>query len=776
MDGDINRSSQLFIGDFKGEKIYDKPACDVVLDLNGYTYKATKSTGNRVFYMINEGSALSILDSSETQTGTIDGNYTASGAAIFAKSGTTLNIYSGTLQWRKVGGYAASGVVDLRGATLNLYGGTLKGADVKNSGGTVYATVDTTSFKSSAVNIYGGIVEGGNATVGASTTNQYGGSICVLGSELNVYGGEIREGTAKTNGSTIYAGNTKAGTTNYESTVNLMGGTITGQVCAANTTSVTVGGTSVVTDLDLTNGTKINLGEVTDGADITVNVAVGTEFSVANENVELYRDYFHATDRDNYYVAATENGTLAIAARVLETGYGRVSIVPEYEVKLGGGAATRMATECEDDLAFTCVALREGGHTYMICTMDLITANDNYVNPAKEAMSAATGVPVENILLNATHTHASVAIRAATSDWENCARYRSDFNAWATEAAVMAMDDLAAATVSYGSTEATGLTWVRHYLLSDDTYCGSNFGNKNSTNTYVAHDREADTEMQLIRFSRATKEQDVVMMNFGCHATYEEQESIMSADFPYYFRKYVEEHDTVDENGQTIAGAKDVLCAYFIAAAGDQVHVSRISQNNIVTDYEAHGNALGEYAVALLNGGTMTEVENVGTVFTTKTFTGNRYCPTLEQYNKALEVAAYWDTLEGGRASTEGRAKAREAGFGSIYHVSGVISNYEAYQKKTTLDMELRVMAIGDIGFIFAPYEMFGSEGLAIKEASPFKMTFVVSCAQGSKGYLPSDRGWEIGTYESHVTHYERGTAEILVTEYVALLEKLKEQ
>ena len=657
----------------------------------------------------------------------------------------------------KLGG---SGFTAYEGAVVNVYDITLNGASGANGQGNCFSVYHT----STVVNIYSGAFNSTDCT----TSGNNGGTVYNHGT-LNIYGGTFNDAeVTDAFGGCLYS----------DGSLHIENATLNGDVYIAAGT-VKVAGTAVIAELQLAETMKVTVAELRNGASIAVETDAADGVFTAEGNGQ-YQQYFSAVDSENCWVDATANGALYVATRVLEAGFGRVSVVPTYEVKLAGGASTRMATECKDDLAVTCVALKESGEIYLVCSVDFITANSNYVSPAKKAMSAATGVPVENIIMNATHTHSSVDIR--TTGWDNREQYLEDFCGWAAEAAAAAVDDLAVATVSYGSTQATDLTFVRHYLLNDGTYAGANYGDW--TSGIKDHAYEADTEMQLIRFSRESKAADVVMMNFPCHATNEQTKTVMSADFPYYFRKYVEEHDTVDESGNAIAGSKDVQCAYFIAAAGDQVHSTRISGEAIVSNYQEHGEALGRYAVAVLNGGSMTAMETVGTMFVTETFTGNRNIPTEEEYNKAMAVYEIWKTLDpngegnasAGRGTEEGKTAALNAEFESVYQVSAIISNYEAGLKDMTNSMELRIMSLGNIGVVFAPYEMFAEQGVYIKNNSSFDMTFIVTCSEGHEGYLPSVKGWEMDSYESHVTHYERGTAEILATEFVEMLNDLKNQ
>ena len=449
----------------------------------------------------------------------------------------------------------------------------------------------------------------------------------------------------------------------------------------------------------------------------------------------------------------TAETTAPEAASGLLAGYARTGIVPDYQVQLAGGAATRLSEAyAQDDLCITCVALQEGGETFLLFTMDVICAEDVFVDPAKALISQTTGVPEENILMNATHTHAGPAIRSNGS--KNVDQYRADFFVWAEETAKEAIKDLYPATVSYGSIEAPGMAWVRHYEMNDGTYYGANFGS--SASGIKGHVEDADVELQLIRFTRDAKEgkKDIVMMNFPAHATMTQSDTALSADFPAPARLYVEQ----EENCHV---------AYFIAAAGNQVPTSRVASEQFSDDYRVYGEELGRYAVMGLSN--MTEAENTGFGFVHRTFTAGYNKEKLDMLPKALEVQTLWNTV--GRASSEGSKAAKEAGFASIYEVSAIISRAKA---EDTNSMEIKVLQIGDIGFIFAPYEMFGSHGKSIKEDSPYDMTFIITCAEGAEGYLPSYLGWEIGTYESHVSKFERGTGEKLVEEFVSMLTEMK--
>ncbi len=113
----------------------------------------------------------------------------------------------------------------------------------------------------------------------------------------------------------------------------------------------------------------------------------------------------------------------------------------------------------------------------------------------------------------------------------------------------------------------------------------------------------------------------------------------------------------------------------------------------------------------------------------------------------------------------------KAAGFNSFLHAMGIARRARL---EDTLSMELWALRAGDIGFISAPYEMFCSNGKYIKEHSPFKMTFVVSCSNESYDYMADDTAFNYDVYEVNTRRYGRGTAEKLAENFVEMLTELK--
>ena len=61
--------------------------------------------------------------------------------------------------------------------------------------------------------------------------------------------------------------------------------------------------------------------------------------------------------------------------------------------------------------------------------------------------------------------------------------------------------------------------------------------------------------------------------------------------------------------------------------------------------------------------------------------------------------------------------------------------------------VKLQAMRIGELGIAAVPTETYAETGLAIKQNSVLKPTFIVSLANGYSGYLPTPRQHELGGY-----------------------------
>lgn len=442
----------------------------------------------------------------------------------------------------------------------------------------------------------------------------------------------------------------------------------------------------------------------------------------------------------------------------LQAGFSRVVCLPDNLVAhiAGNDAKTDISVDgLRDELAVTCIALQQGGQTYLIYTCDTVTINDFY-HHTKEMITAGTGVPAENIVLNATHTHSAPTIK---QDLPGKEEYLAKFKISCVDAARAAIADLSPATLSYGSAQTESMVFIRHYWMNDGTSYGNGHGS--TAPGFKSHMYEADPECQVLRFTREGKK-DIILINLASHATicsHKELKTKLSADFPYYARSYVEQH----------TGAN---CAYFIAAGGDSIPGSRMGLCPYASDPAGFGAGLGKYVLSALEN--MTEAEGDAVTLYGETFTAKRMKEGTEdpvRLAHAREVLAL-RTQFGSHRAPEVVAKVKEYGFHTNFEATGLVGRANAPE---TGSFPIHAMSIGNVGITFFPGELFSTYGKQIKENSPMAFTFVVSCSEDHQLYFPNEIGCEHKFYEYTITRYERGTGGAVADRYCQILDSLKD-
>ena len=434
-----------------------------------------------------------------------------------------------------------------------------------------------------------------------------------------------------------------------------------------------------------------------------------------------------------------------------QVGYAKEAIMPETVIPLGGvGIQDRDYEGILDTLYTTCIAITdESGKTVLLYTNDLVNSTAALSNPAKDLISQTTGVPKENIMVAATHTHSAPTYTADYID--GVAAYRQlILNAMAA-AGKKAMEDQSPAEISAGAANAPGLAFSRHYTMPD----GRIEKNFPSGEVPVGHPDEPNDTVQIVRFTRAAeKKKDIIMMTFGIHPTFNGQhkDKMISADFISPTRQYIEEQ----------TGA---LVAYFTSAAGNQVGRSQIPSEKTGYTYTEHGKALGKVVVDYLPN--LKPLASGSVNMQNKVFTATAYKDKVEMLPQAKTVNNEYNKK--GEAAVQGMLA--EYGFDSIWEAIAII---DRAQMGKTVNVPLNVLTLGELSMIFAPFEMFGDTAKYITGNSPYDMTMVVTCSNDSLGYFPTEKAYGYQVYEGFVSKVVPGTAEQIADTFVNMLKDMK--
>ena len=445
-----------------------------------------------------------------------------------------------------------------------------------------------------------------------------------------------------------------------------------------------------------------------------------------------------------------ENETTAAVAGGFRVGYGKENITPDGPVGMGGYGKSdqRISTGVLSYLYVTCIAITDADdNTILIYGMDLCGCGD--ATKFRPNISDATGVPVDNIMVSASHTHSAPDYGVNTG---HQGAALNKLKNGLIKAAETALEDRKEAKMYGGSIETEGMNFVRHYLMNDGTYAGDNFGS--TASGYKQHVHRADPMLQLVKFVREG-DKDIYLTNFQTHPhqTGGSGKFDLSADIVGEYRLNME---------------KELGCEvlYFSGGGGNINSRSRIAEENTTADFREWGKKMAKYAQQV----EFTELAT-GKVQASQTeFEGSI------NHNDDAAAAICSDLRNKWNNGEITYAQVREIGLtygldlNSPYHAGAIASrasmgNYSSFT--------IWAFSFGDVGFVAAPYEMFDTNGTFIKENSPFAMTVIATLSNQSNGYFPSQFAFDVsGGYECDTTKYVPGTAEKLANTYLDMLEQ----
>ena len=435
-------------------------------------------------------------------------------------------------------------------------------------------------------------------------------------------------------------------------------------------------------------------------------------------------------------------------------GYARLAIPTPAGVGLGGFGNTnsRLSETVLDDLYVTCTSLSDGEKTVLMYTVDYLGVSLHNYKVISAWVEENLSIPAENVFITATHNHSAPQVRDGSA---SVVSYMPAFYEGMYRVARLSVADLSPATLQIGSARTEHLNYVRRYLREDGSFHGVGYFTKNKS-PLARHESEADNLMQVLRFVREGKK-DVVLVNWQCHVTTTSglKRTDVSADWVGAFR---------DEAEREL----DVHFAYYQGAAGNLVPNSYLSHEISNSDYHKHGKdltavlkrALSDVKPARLSPMKLVHYNHYG-YFQTDT--------EGKDLDQAREICDAFD-----RGDTDAvRDLCLEYGFHSNYHAKAILGR-STMPKDAGKEIQMAALSLGEVGVVFAPYEMYDTNGMQIKARSPFEMTLICGYTNNAFGYIPSAVGFQNGGYEVDACTFAAGTAETLVEVYLRLLNEVK--
>lgn len=465
---------------------------------------------------------------------------------------------------------------------------------------------------------------------------------------------------------------------------------------------------------------------------------------------------------DSSNVAETNEPAAKIPAEpydgVFQAGYSIVDITPTVPIKAktGGGTYKNIL----DNLYATCIAVYDGENTALFYTIDVTSIGDSQCESMKKYISKATKVPMENIMISATHTHTAPTPGIPNTDPANM-RWVQKINSAIVDAAKEAIADLADAEIYNGTINVPGMAFVRRGYFEDGSPAG--IWRQNGNKNMAKYESETDNSVQIIRFVREDKK-DILMANLQTHFTeagqYFKGNIPISADLAAILRSIIALED------------ENVLFGVYVGASGNIATGAHVNGTKKFGNYNKMGAAVAKAIIAATD--SLVKVEAGKIQVSGKNITTNIRKDSADIVEKAVAAKAEIEALGGVADDNENAvAISYKYGFESVKEVKSVVSRNT--EKGKTRTQYIGAISFGDLAFVAAPYEMFDTNGMEIKNGSPFNMTFVLTNAGGAGAYVPSALAVPNGGYEVYTAVDEFGSAERFVAEFLSMLQSHKE-
>lgn len=434
-------------------------------------------------------------------------------------------------------------------------------------------------------------------------------------------------------------------------------------------------------------------------------------------------------------------------------GFGVADTTPEESVPLQGygDAQNRFSVGLYTYLEAEALAVKdENGELVVFVVMDLTYAPEAIGTILRKDLSVELGVPESHIILNGTHTHASVATYLTSAP--SVTRYNEKLINGVKQAVRDAVADLKPAEMYAGSVMTEGLNFVKRYIMDDGSLIADQYPGTGTK--IIRHESEADRELQLLKFVREGGK-DILIANFQTHPHFDGKHNNVSGEIVTAFR-------------EAFKMKKDAYCIYWQGAAGNLNSKSRLPEENLFKTRNEWGEKLADYAVSIYDS---LEKMETGSV---KVMDMNYTARVNHEYDHLLNEAQTVCDVFAQTYSTEAAlecAKNLGVGIHSYYHASRIVSNAKLPDNK---DVYIVAWSIGDVGGVVMAQEMYDTTGMILKEESPFKRTFIMSYAWPAYGcYIPTKEAYEVGGYEADNSIFAPGTAEELTAEYLRMLNEM---
>lgn len=425
---------------------------------------------------------------------------------------------------------------------------------------------------------------------------------------------------------------------------------------------------------------------------------------------------------------------------MISCGLSELCITPALGTSIPGQLYERRAAGVKDELYAKAMVLDDGNCAAAFVIIDAVSVETKEVAGIRERVFELTGIPKDNIMVTATHTHTGIPSADVFGS-----RRDEEYLKWmvrkAADVAVIAYKRRIPVKIGFGQGEERDIAFNRRFVMKD----GSIRTNPGINNPFIERaEGSIDPCVTVIRIDDMEDQPFGVVTNYACHLDVTGGEEY-SGDYPGELSRTLKK----------VLG-QEIVSIFFTGTCGNINHIDVSGNIDYVTDYyKKMGNILAGEVIKVRE--KIKYASGLDLSIGHELFPVGVRLPSEESVAKAKKVLVKEDSEEA------------EICFANEILKLAANSEY-------SMELEVQAVKIGKYVVLGLPGEIFVEFGLDIKKQSPFEFTVISELANGTHtGYVPTLEAFR-GGYEPTLTHDSRLVPQggyIITSKAIELLTRL---
>lgn len=454
--------------------------------------------------------------------------------------------------------------------------------------------------------------------------------------------------------------------------------------------------------------------------------------------------------------AAAEKG------RVFKAGAAVSVITPKLGTSLNGSYADRKATHIHDDQHARCLVLDDGQNKLVLVVCDACMMPREVSDAAKQVIQAELKLPLENILISATHSH-SCGTLASVFQSDADPEYPPFVVRRIADAAKRAVNNLAPAKIGWGSGQVPEEVFNRRWKMKPGSIAPNPFGKVDQVKmnpgvgnpNLVEPSGPTDPEVFVLSVVSAEGRPIALLADYSLHYVGGTGPGHISADYYGVFCDRIQELLKADRQDPPFVG---------MMANGTSGNINNVN-----------------FGGAPVKAGPYEKMRSVA-------------YRVAEEVLKVQQKIQHQDWVPLGVQAKEIKLGVRKPAADEVERAKGILAKAkgpvltgmeEVYARETVqmagfpdeVGVILQALRLGGLAITAIPCEVFVEIGLELKQKSPLKPEFTIQLANGYNGYLPTPEHHALGGYETwraKSSYLEVDASRKIVASLLEMLAQLK--